>query len=170
MIVAVSPSFTMGPEDFVGAPANALAMKMKSSRFRLSAPIGFNILDVRDYADGVLRAAKNGRHGRRYILSGKNVMPRGLLDMVAEVVGRTPPRWAFSVRLWMIKPVVGALGLWSKLRGKRPKVTSALLELWGRFAWYDAGLARKELGWEPRPLRVTLEDSIAWQRANKPAD
>lgn len=170
LIVAVSPSFTMGPEDFVGAPANGLAMKMASPRFRLSAPIGFGILDVRDYADGVLRAAENGRHGLRYILSGENVMPRGLLDMVAEVVGRKPPRWAFSVRLWMIKPVVAALGLWSKLRDKPPKVTSALLELWGRFAWYDASLARNELGWEPRPLRVTLEDSIAWQQANSPAD
>ena len=168
VVVAISPSFTMGPEDFVGAPANKLAMKMTGRRFRISAPIGFGVLDVRDYADGALRAAEKGRHGRRYLLSGENVTTRGLLDTVAEVVGRKPPRWTFSVRSWMIKPVVAVLGLVSRLRRKQPKVTGALLDIWGRYAWYDASLARSELGWEPRSLRQTLADSIAWQRQNCP--
>lgn len=167
LVVAVNPAFTMGPEDFVGAPANGLALKMAKPSFRLTAPIGFAVLDVRDYADGVLRAAEYGRHGQRYILSGDNVMTRQLHEAVAEAVGNRPPRWVFSVPRGVIAPIVAALWLWSKLRRKPPKVTSALLDIWNHHAWYDTSLARTELDWRPRPLRETLVDSIAWKRAHE---
>jgi dihydroflavonol-4-reductase len=161
-VVAVNPSFTMGPEDFQGAPANGLAQKMTKRWFRITAPIGFGILDVRDYADGVLRAAEKGRHGQRYLLSGENVMPEQLLREVASVRGVRPPSFLFPIRAWMVYPVVMAHGLWCKLRSQPPKVTRSILQLWGRYAWYDTSLARRELGWEPRPLRQTITDSLHW--------
>jgi dihydroflavonol-4-reductase len=163
-IVVVNPSFTMGPEDYVGAPANALVMKMSRGGFRLTAPIGFGVLDVRDYAEGVLRAAERGTNGRRYILSGANVMTDQLLREVAAVAGVEPPGWLFSVRAGMLYPIVAALELWSSIRGTPPKATRSVLELWGRYAWYDTSRARDELGWTPRPLRETLESTIRWAR------
>ncbi|MCI0461862.1 MAG: NAD-dependent epimerase/dehydratase family protein [Gemmataceae bacterium] len=161
-IVAVNPSFTMGPEDFVGAPANGLAKGMTKRWFRMTAPIGFGVLDVRDFADGVLRAAERGRHGRRYLLSGENVMPGSLLNEVATVYGKRPPRYLFPIKAWMAYPLVTAHEMWSRLRGKPPKATRSILQLWGRYAWYDTSLARHELGWEPRPLRDTLRDTLDW--------
>jgi dihydroflavonol-4-reductase len=163
-VVVVNPSFTLGPEDFVGAPANKLVMRMSRGGFRLSAPIGFGMVDVRDYADGVLRAAERGAHGRRYILSGANVMPDQLLREVCAVAGVPPPRWLFTLRAWMLSPVVAVLGLISRLKRSPPRVTRAVLELWGRYAWYDTGRAHAELGWNARPLRETLESTIRWAR------
>lgn len=67
----------------------------------------------------------------------------------------------------MIFPIVVILELWSKLTGKPSNVTRELLELWGRYAWYDTSRARKELGWKPRPLQESLQDTIQWMRENK---
>ena len=166
-IVVVNPSFTMGPDDHVGAPANGLVKQMAGGSFRLTAPIGFGVLDVRDFADGVLRAAQSGRHGRRYILSGENLSSDKLLREVAAVCGNRPPRFLFPLKKWMLSPVVTAYELVSKATGKTPKVTRRLLQLWGRYAWYDTTRARQELGWQPRPLRDTLRDTIDWLLPNQ---
>lgn len=166
-IIVVSPSFTLGPDDWSGAPANGLVMRMSKPGFRITAPIGFGILDVRDYAEGVLLAAERGIPSRKYILSGDNITPDQLAKAVAGAVGFEPPKWLFSLRAWMIFPIVVILELWSKLTGKPSKVTRELLELWGRYAWYDTSRARKELGWKPRPLQESLRDTIQWMRENK---
>jgi len=50
----------------------------------------------------------------------------------------------------------------SRLRGKSPIVTREILQLWGRYAWYDSTLAGTDLGWKPRPLRDTLRDTLNW--------
>ncbi|WP_442497297.1 NAD-dependent epimerase/dehydratase family protein [Methylobacter sp. sgz302048] len=168
-VVVVNPAFTLGPEDWVGAPANKLIMKMAKPGFRITAPIGFGILDVRDYADGVLRAAERGTSGQRYILSGENMMPDPLVRKVAETAGIKPPAWLFSLRAWMIRPIISALALWSRLRGKPVKVAPSLLDLWGRYAWYDTSHAHDELGWKPRPLQESLRDTIQWMNENRPA-
>ena len=164
VIVVVNPSFTLGPEDFVGAPANKLVLKMSKGGFRFTAPIGFGVLDVRDYADGVLRAAERGAHGKRYILSGANTSPDQLLREVAAVAGVEPPGRLFSIRSWMLYPILAALALWSRIRGTPLKASPSVLELWGRYAWYDIGRARDELGWTARPLRETLDSTIRWAR------
>jgi dihydroflavonol-4-reductase len=163
-VVVVNPSFTLGPEDFVGAPANKLVMRMSRGGFRFTAPIGFGVLDVRDYADGVLRAAERGAHGKRYILSGANTSPDQLLREVAAVAGVEAPGRLFSIRSWMLYPILAVLALWSRIRGTPPKASPSVLELWGRYAWYDIGRARDELGWTARPLRETLESTIRWAR------
>lgn len=165
-IVVVSPSFTLGPQDWIGAPANKLVMAMAKPGFRLTAPIGFGILDVRDYADGVIRAAEQGKPGQRYILSGENLTPHQLAHEVANVVGIKPPSWFFTLRAWIVYPLVFLVELWNKLKGKPSPVTRDILELWGRYAWYDNSLARNELGWQPRPLQESLRDTIQWHKDN----
>ena len=165
-VVVVSPSFTLGPHDWIGAPANRLVMAMTKPKFCLTAPIGFGVLDVRDYADGVIRAAKHGRPGQRYLLSSDNLTPHQLAHEVAKVVGNEPAKSFFSLRSWIVYPLVVLVELLSKLRGKSSPVTRDILELWGRYAWYDTSLARNELGWKPRPLQETLRDTIEWHKQN----
>ena len=167
VVVVVNPSFTMGPDDYIGAPANQLVKLLSKGQFRFNVPVGFGILDVRDYADGALRAAERGRHGQRYLLSGANVTSEQLVKAVADVCGFQPPGWLIPIPIWVISPLVTILGLLSKVRGKPPLVTSSILELWNRYAWYDTELAQKELGWKPRSLRDTIDDSLRWLRENE---
>jgi len=129
-VVVISPSFTMGPEDWGrSAPANKLVMKMSKPGFRITAPIGVGVLDVRDYAEGILRAVENGKPGQRYILNGHNITPDQLAAEVAKVENFAPPKWQFSLRSWMLYPILIILILLSKITGKPAKVTLSILEL-----------------------------------------
>jgi dihydroflavonol-4-reductase len=161
VIVTINPTFTLGPHDYQGAPANSL-IKLMAKGLPLDGNIGFSILDVRDYADGVLRAAERGLHGRRYLLSGDNLMASDLLLAVCKVTGKKPPSWRFTLYPAWIGPLLALVELQAKVMGSVPAATRVVLELFGRYAWYDAKLAQTELGWRPRPLHASIEDSLAW--------
>lgn len=163
-VMAVNPSFTMGPDDYAGAPANKLIKRLSEGRMPFSIPIGFGCLDVRDFAEGMLLAAERGRSGQRYLLNGHNVMVDTFFAEVAEVAGVKPPR--LKLPIWLAYVLVAQVEGWSKLTGKQAPITRSVLQIFGRYAWYRNDLARTELGWEPRPLRATLEDTIAWLRQN----
>jgi len=163
-IVVINPSFTLGPDDYVGAPANSLVKKMSEPGFRLRAPIGFGLLDVRDYAQGALLAAERGRPGQRYLLSGENIDSEKLLQQVAEVAGFKPSSFLISLKPWYLRPIVAILNTWKSLRGQSSQVSPRLFDLWDRYAWYDTSKARNDLGWKPRALRESVQDTIEWQR------
>lgn len=160
IIVVINPSFTMGPDDYVDAPANGLVKNMAKFWFRFTAPIGYGILDVRDYANGALLAAEKGHHGQRYILSGHNVTSDILIKEIAEIKGRKPPQQLFSIPAWLVSLLLRIVGF---LKGTPLTKTPTITELWGKNAWYDNGLARKQLGWKPLSLRKTLEDTLNWK-------
>jgi dihydroflavonol-4-reductase len=162
-VATVCPSFTFGPDDpGPGAPANKLLRAVITRKWRFILPIGFGCLDVRDFAQGMVLAAQYGRPGERYLLSGENVTADQLLAHVAAIAGVRAP-W-FKPPTFLVRGIVGALALVSRFRRKPAPVTPDVLQIFGRYAWYDTSKARSELGWTPRPLQETLEDTIRWLR------
>lgn len=157
-VVSVCPAFTLGPDDPVGAPANTLIQRVIARKLPFTLPVGFGCLDVRDFAAGMVLAAERGRSGERYLLSGHNVTTRELFEQAAAIAGVRAPR--FTPPMFLMKGLVGALELFSRLRGKPAPITRDVLQVVGRYAWYDTSKARADLGWTPRPLRETLEDTI----------
>jgi dihydroflavonol-4-reductase len=162
-VVAVSPAFTFGPDDPVGAPANKLLQTLINGKLRFTLPVGFGALDVRDFAKGAVLAAERGRPGQRYLISGHNVTVNQLLEQAAAIAGVRAPR--FEPPRVLLSALVGAVEIFSRLRGKSPPVTRDVLQIIGRYAWYNTSRARADLGWEPRPLQQTLEDTIRWLRS-----
>jgi dihydroflavonol-4-reductase len=161
-VLTVCPAFTLGPDDPVGAPANTLIERLIAGRLRVTVPVGFGILDVRDFADGMLRAAERGRSGQRYLLSGENVTTSQFLGRAATIASVRAP-WIRPPTI-LLHGVVGALGLLGRIRRKPAPMTRHVLQIIGRYAWYDTTKARAELGWMPRPLDETLGDTIHWLR------
>ena len=161
-VMTVCPSFTFGPDDPVGAPANKLVKSLISGKLRFTLPIGFGALDVRDFASGVVLAAERGRSGERYLLSGENVTVSQLLEQAASIAGVRAPR--FTPPTMLLQVLVRLLELVSSIRGKPAPLTREVLQVIGRYAWYDSSKARAELGWSSRPLSETLADTISWLR------
>ncbi len=166
LIVAINPSFTMGPEDYISAPANQLAKLISQGKIKFQIPVGFGILDVRDYAAGALLAAEKGRHGQRYLLSGENVTWSQFINQVTKIAGVKAPRFLIPLSVWLVSPLITIIGLFSKIRGQSPPVNSSILELWNNYAFYDSSLAQQELGWKPRSLEETIRDSLQWLEKN----
>lgn len=161
-VITVCPSFTLGPDDYAGAPANKLIKAIIAGKLPIKVQVGFGCLDVRDFADGMLRIAEHGRSGQRYILNGHNVMVDDFLGQAARIAGTKPPSWTLPA--WLANLLVATIELLSKLRGKPSPITRSVLQIIDRYAWYNATLAQTELGWEPRPLADTLTDTITWLR------
>jgi dihydroflavonol-4-reductase len=161
-VLTVCPSFTFGPDDPVGAPANKLLQALISGKLRFTLSVGFGCLDVRDFAQGMVLAAKCGRSGERYLLSGDNVTTNQLLERAAAIARVRAPR--FPAPTFLLYTLVAALELVSAIRRKPAPVTRDVLQIIGRYAWYQTAKARGELHWRPRPLRQTLDDTIQWLR------
>ena len=164
-VVSVAPSFTFGPDDPVGAPANKLIKALITGKLPVTLPVGFGCLDVRDFASGAVLAAERGSSGRRYLLSGENVTTSQLLEQAAAIAGVKAPR--FAPPLFLLRLAVAGIEGLSAIRRKPPPITRSVLQVVHRYAWYDTTRARTELGWSPRPLRETLEDTIRWLRAHE---
>jgi len=161
-VVIVCPSFTLGPDDPVGAPANKLVKALSAGKIPVKIHVGFGCLDVRDFADGMLRAAEQGRPGKRYLLSGHNLMIDEFLGEVTRIAGSKPPR--FTLPKWLALTLVAALEGFYALKRQPPPVTRSLLQIIDRYAWYDTQRAQTELGWKPKPFADTVADTIEWQR------
>ena len=161
-VMAVCPSFTFGPDDPTGAPANKLLERIVTGKQWFSLRVGFGCLDVRDFAQGAILASERGVSGERYLLSGENITADELIARVKVIAGS--PEAKVHLPAFLLHGLVGALGVVSRLKGKPPAATREVLQVLGRYAWYDTSKARADLGWTPRPLDETLRDTIAWIR------
>lgn len=162
IVSSVAPSFTLGPEDPAGAPANSLVERIINGKLPFTVPIGFGCLDVRDFGAGMVLAGNHAAPGQRYLLSGENVTYSQFSARASEVAGRKPPR--LRLPPWLLRVAVSGLGVVSTIRRRPAPVAREVLQILHRYAWYDTTRARTELGWTPRPLDETLRDTVRWLR------
>ena len=123
-----------------------------------------NLIDVRDVAEGLVRAMAVGRPGRRYLLGGTNLSLVELLEILSEstgvpVPGRRVP-YAFGLAFAHLSEA------WADLvTGKSPKATITGLRLARRIMHFDSRKSLDELGLTPRPIRDSLDDAVRWLRS-----
>ena len=165
-LVIVNPSVVLGPYDYRPTPATNGVIRYLKYRLPVYFDAGANIVHADDVARGHLLAEQHGKLGERYILSGANLTMRELFSLMAQSAGRRPPGIELGRRtLWMIG--CGA-EFWARLRGKAPLLTRARVRsLIGRYGFYDASKAQRELGYTARPAGETLADAVHWVRAQK---
>lgn len=161
-VVVTNPTMCFGPGDVKPTSGMAVILVAKR-RLPVYTDGAWNVVDVRDVAQGQLAAAERGRKGERYLLGGHNITVSIFLHHVAKVAGVPPPR------LLLPGAVVRTAALASELFAvatRRPP----LLPVEGvdmiRFGQhFDCAKAEHELGLAPRPLEQTLQDAVAWFRA-----
>ncbi len=158
--VVLYPSAIIGPHDHrLGFPNTGLLAICRGELWAL-VDGGFDWVDVRDVVRGALEAAARAPTGRRYILSGHWASLRELANLAEEINGFRARRLVFP--MWLARAGAPfAVGL-NRLAGKRPLYTSAALKpLWGNHRLSHAR-ATQELGYEPRPLKETIVETLQW--------
>jgi dihydroflavonol-4-reductase len=164
--VVVNPASVIGPDDFRKSEFGALCYHFWKGRLPLHFGGGNNFVDVRDVAVGHLLAAERGRPARRYILGGAN---RTYTAFFADLA-RAAHRWIGRVRLPnALAPLVALLGKALAHPSGRPYLTAGQARLVPLYFWYDSARARRELGYEARPLSVTLADAHAFWMGRRAA-
>jgi dihydroflavonol-4-reductase len=162
-LVIVNPAVVLGPLDYRPTPATQIVVRYLKYHIPIYVDAGANLVHVDDVARGHLLAEAHGRLGERYILSGENLTILELFSMLAQLVGRRPPRLELGQRT--LDALGWAVEMLARLQGKPPLVTRARARsLLGRYGFYDASKAQRELGYTSRPVRETLADAVQWVR------
>ena len=114
-------------------------------------------------AAGHLLAAEKGRIGERYILGGRNMTLKQILDALALIAGLPSPR------LRLPHAVALAAGyadeIFSRLTGREPQgipVEGVKMSRHRMFVASDK--AERELGYKTGPVERALESSVRWYR------
>lgn len=163
-VVIVNPTTPVGPGDWKPTPTGKIIVDFLNGRMPGYMDTGLNFVPVEDCARGHLLAAERGRVGERYILGGRNLTLKQMLDILASTSGRPSPRWKFPYVLayaagWMDTGV-------SRLLGREPQIPLEGVRMARHKMFVDASKAERELGFVPGPIEAALERAVAWYESN----
>ena len=126
---------------------------------------GYDFVDVRDVAKGILACSESGEPGKGYILSGHYITIRKMLQLVGK-----------AAKL-KYRPVCLPLGLARlaapycerrSLKDRKPlfftPYSVAVLASNGQFSH---AAASERFAYQPRPMEETLRDMAVWLMARK---
>ena len=160
--VIVNPSTPIGPRDVKPTPTGRIIVEAARGRMPAFVDTGLNLVHVDDVAQGHLAALDRGKIGERYILGGQNVQLSEMLTVIANLIGRRPPR----VRLprSAIVPLALAAETVARFTGREPFVTMDALRMSKYRMFFTAAKAERDLGFTARPFTDALTDAIRWFR------
>jgi nucleoside-diphosphate-sugar epimerase len=158
-IVIVQPGGVYGPGDH--SEVGNMIDQASTGKLRMKAfpELGLNLVYVDDVADGILLAYDRGQVGESYVLGGERATMGELIDRVAAMSGRKPPRMTLPPLMAKLSaplgPVVGpALGF-------PPNLGEAIKAAHNVTYWAKDDKARRDLGYTPRDLDTGLRETLA---------
>lgn len=157
--LCVHPSGIMGPGDDGRNHLVQVAKLFLQGRLPLWLKGGYDMVDVRDVANGCLLALEKGRSGECYILSNRYVTIREYLSYLAQASGRHS-RPCLPVRI--AKILYPLLLFHSKVTKRRPLYTRYSLSTIGGTVLFSHDKATRELGYTPRDIRNTVGDMYGY--------
>lgn len=166
-VVVVHPSGIIGPYDSGTSNMNKLIHDYIDKKVTMSVAGGYDFVDVRDVASGIIAAANKGRDHQCYILSNRYFTMKELLSGLAIVLHRKPLKGELSYTfLSMLAPIAEAF---SKLTKKVPTLTRYSLYTISSGVTFSHDLASQELDYHPRHIMETLKDTVTWNKVTREA-
>ena len=161
-VVIVNPSTPVGPGDIKPTPTGQLVLDAASGRMPAYVDTGLNIVHVDDVAAGHLLAFERGKTGERYILGGEDMTLRTILEQIARLVGRKPPRIRLPYAL--VLPIAYAAEAFAQVSGRSGRVTVEGVRMSRKRMFFSSAKAAAELGYRWRPPLEAFEDAVRWYR------
>lgn len=156
----VFPSGIIGPGDLQGGSFTSMAKSFLSGKLPFAVRGGYDFVDVRDVARGVLACSESGEPGKGYILSGCYVTIRRMLQLVGK---------AAKLRYRSICLPLGLARLAApyyerrSLRERKPLFfTPYSVSVLASNGQFSHAAASERFAYQPRPIEETLGDMTAW--------
>ena len=156
----VLPSGIIGPGDLQGGSFTSMARSFLAGKLPLAVRGGYDFVDVRDVANGILACSESGEPGKGYILSGCYVTIRRMLQLVGK-----------AAKL-KYRPICLPLGLARlaapyyerrSLRERKPLFfTPYSVSVLASNGQFSHAAASECFAYQPRPMEETLGDMTAW--------
>jgi dihydroflavonol-4-reductase len=163
-VVIVNPTAPIGDHDFKPTPTGKIVVDYLKGDMPAFVDTGLNLVDVEDTAEGHLLACERGANGERYILGSENLTLQQILERLAEISGGEAPHWRIPY------PVAYAVGLastaWANLTGHAPRAPIDAVRMARKKMFVSLDKAKRELGFNPKPVDGALKRAVDWFRAN----
>lgn len=161
----VHPSGIIGPNDFSDTHLTQLILDIANGSLRACVKGGYDFVDVRDVADGIISACKNGKKGECYILSNRYVGVKELVDIISQTAGVKKIKTILP--MWIAKVTAPLSEIYYKIRKEPPLYTKYSLYTLTSNSNFSNEKAKKELGYKNRSMEETIADTVKWLRENK---
>jgi nucleoside-diphosphate-sugar epimerase len=158
-ILIAQPGGVYGPGDT--SDLSDLIDRARTGRlkFKVFPQTGFNFVHVEDVVEGLLLIHDKGRVGEAYVLGGQITTIGEIVDKIAELSGRKPPR--FTLPPAMIKASLPLAPVVTRLMRLPPNLRELIRSADGVTYWATDAKARRELGYSPRDLTTGLRQTLA---------
>jgi dihydroflavonol-4-reductase len=160
--VIVNPSTPVGPGDVKPTPTGGLVRDAAAGRMPAYVDTGLNIVHVDDVAAGHLLAFHYGRVGERYILGGEDMTLRQILGVIAQLVGRPPPR--IRLPYAAVLPMAYVAEAVALLTGRSGRITLEGVRMSRKRMFFSSAKAMRELGYRWRAPAEAFADAVRWFR------
>ena len=159
-VVVVNPSAPVGEGDRKPTDTGKIIVDFLNRKLPAYLDTGLNLVDVRDVAEGHLLAFRHGRPGERYILGGRNMDFKEILDALARITGIPSPRLRMPYGVAWCAGVVN--GVVAQITGRRPMVPLDGVRI-ARYKMYvSSEKAERDLGYRAGPVEAALERAVQW--------
>ena len=140
--VMVNPSLIMGAGR-KGENTMQIADKLIAGRLPVLPGGATNVVDVKDVAEGALKAYHRGRVGHRYLLTGHNMLWKEIIGTIASTLGAKAPTRQVSTGMMVV--IAAFFELAARISGTNPLLTRETARLSAAISCYDNTKAREEL-------------------------
>ncbi len=159
--VVCQPSACMGPYDFKISSIGSMIRMFSSGKFPITMTFGaYNFVDVRDVAIGTVLAGDKGGAGEVYLLCNKSCTVDEFIRLLAEVCGNKPPK--IKLGKGIIDVAAPIMEVFYKVSGQSPIFTRYAVRKLVSNCNFSFEKAKNELGYNPRSLKESLEDTVKW--------
>ena len=160
----VHPSGILGPYDWGHGHLTQLVIDYVRGRLSACVDGGYDFVDVRDVAEGIIACCDKGRQGECYILSGGYYDVAQILGMLHRITGKKEIKRVLPY--WFVKATAPLCELYYRLLRQPPLFTAYSIYTLRTNAHFSHDKAARELGYSTRPMEQTLEDMVGWMKAN----
>ena len=159
-VIITHPSGVIGPYEYKRSNLGQLIIDCYYKKMKAYLDGGYNFVDVRDVADGLVLALEKGRPGQCYILAGHYVSIKELMKYVEEITHVPAPK--FKIARWFAYATGFLSEIYYKIMKQKPLFTSYSVYTTGTNSNFSIQKAQKELGYKTRPIKETMKDTINW--------
>ena len=156
----IHPSGIIGPNDYGNSHLTELVKEVASGKLFACVKGGYDFVDVRDVAEGVINACNKNTKGECYILSNKYITIKELSDIICDCVKRK--KINIVLPIWIAKIFALFFEIYYNLKKQTPLFTKYSLYTLSSNANFSNEKAKKELNFKNRDMVDTIKDTIKW--------
>lgn len=156
----VFPSGIIGPGDKGQGSVTDVLLSFMAGKLPIAVTGGYDFVDVRDVASGIIACSEKGLPGKGYILSGHYATVKDILEIIKKLFNL---KYKVTYLPLIFAKIFAYFNeKWCLYKKKPLSITPYAVSVLDSNGQFSSKAASEAFGYKPRPLENTLKDTIAW--------